>query len=578
MGLFSVFGFGQKSDHIIFGILDDSKIKLKLKEYALPNDARVELIEVSSHSQNNNFISESLPIEYFDLAKYHGINFDEFESKIKSKNIEALKFIEYYNSLSEEHKSDLLFTISDKPFNFLKNNKAIQEFILKKYEDAPTKSYKVKFLIQINDENVINEIDEFLTNFSVDDYFYNNDRFILLLIKNNEEIKAITHFENLVSSKICNYEKMLVNEPTKSLISLSNFNLDCELLFNPKTRCRYIEICIKAIESNAFSIYEIMDNIQLLWRSNLLSEIQKNKIIDYCKIGVRKHSEFSKLNISKIQSCFNNILTDYYGFEYILNYKEFGYFDEIFDFPAFEIERLVRFKKLKSEQKEFIVDFVKENYKEEKINWNYFSGKQWIMTQLTDFSLMDSQVIYDENDVRNYLSSKSLLDTVNYSEYEKELVKEAYRIDILRPLPLNKYVWSLIGENIPEIAFDMEVGTFPIDYKYLISKFTSKMNKNLDLIIEVNQKIEMNDNIASYTLKFNTIRSTKGYQIVISNSSDWYSVNSIINVLNLLCMDNDKSERWINIETGDQTASYVLVNPKVYNELNNKFNLKDKYK
>ncbi len=321
-----------------------------------------------------------------------------------------------------------------------------------------------------------------------------------------------------------------------------------------------------------------MNNLQLLWRSNLLSEIQKNKIVDYCRVGVRKHSEFSKLNITQLQDCFNNIIADYYGFEYLLNYRELGYFDEKFDFPAFEIQRIVRFKKLNPEQKEFIIKFVKENYKEEKINWDYFGGKQWIMTHLTDFTLMDSQITYDENEVRNYLTSKSLMDTDTNCEYEKDLVKQAYRIDILRPIPLNKFVWSLIGDKIPEISFDMEVSTFPIDYSLLFSQFTEKMNKNLGLAIVMNQKIEKTNNGTTYTLKVNKIGSTKEYQIVITNSSDWYSVNSIINVLNLLCMDNCKSERWINIETGDQTASYVLVNPKVYNELNDKFNLKDKYK
>lgn len=588
MGLFSMLGFGQKSDDNYFGSIDDTRIKLKLNEYALSNDddAIVELIEVSPHTQNNIQTTESLTKECFDLAKYHGIRFYEVEEKVKSQNIETSTFIEYYNSLSDEYKNDLLFVsqISYKPCSFIKNNKAIQEFILKKYNDASTKrsnqlkSYKVNFLILIDDENRINEIDKFLTDLSADDYFYHNDKFLLFLINNEEEIKAITHFENLVFTKILNYEKLLVNEPTNSLISLSNFNLDCEFLFNPKTRSRYIETCIKAIESNAFGIFEIMNNIQLLWRSNLLSEIQKNKIVDYCRVGVRKHSEFSKLSISQLQDCFNNIIADYYGFEYLLNYKELGYFDEKFDFPAFEIQRIVGFKKLNPEQKEFIIKFVKDNYKEEKIHWDYFDGTQWIMTHLTDFTLMDSQITYDENEIRNYLSSKSLLDTITNCEYEKELVKQAYRIDILRPIPLNKYVWSLIGDNIPEIWFDMEVGKFPIDYNLPVSQFVTKMNTKLDLVIEMNQNIEMNNNEATYTLKFNTIGSSKGYKIVISNSSAWYSVNSIINVLNFLCMDNGKSERWINIETGDQIASYILVNPKVYDELNNRFNLKDKYK
>jgi hypothetical protein len=147
--------------------------------------------------------------------------------------------------------------ISYKTCFFVRENKDIQQFILKKYDEVKSKeinqskSYKINFLYLNGDSSSFERIDSFLINFSVNDFYFHVDRFILALFKNGFELKAINHFENLIKKKIADFNSQEIKEPKYSMILLSNYNLDCELLFNPKTRAKYVETCISSIESNA---------------------------------------------------------------------------------------------------------------------------------------------------------------------------------------------------------------------------------------------------------------------------------------------------------------------------------------
>lgn len=137
--------------------------------------------------------------------------------------------------------------------------------------------------------------------------------------------------------------------------------------------------------------------------------------------------------------------------------------------------------------------------------------------------------------------------------------------------PLSFIYGILDKENIYH-SFDAETGFVPADYDELVLEFASKSKGILsDILVWMDVKENRDGETFQYIIT--VISNNKVFIAKPEDMGDWYDIMAVNALLDKLFEDLKSKEKFVSIETGDQTVQYIFGDPEKINLLVKKFRL-----
>jgi hypothetical protein len=178
--------------------------------------------------------------------------------------------------------------------------------------------------------------------------------------------------------------------------------------------------------------------------------------------------------------------------------------------------------------------------------------------------------------------------TYALSRFRPELVAEdVYSIGIIDHKPGEAEIKELMQENRESAAsfihallhkqkimqsFDAETGMVPVDYDVLLMEFASKSQGVLkDLKVWMDAKEDKKAGNTKYTIT--TLAGNKAFIIKPEDIGDWYDVPLVSKLLDEILLHLGTPRRFVAVDTGDQTASFIFGEPAKVEALVKKYNL-----
>ena len=123
----------------------------------------------------------------------------------------------------------------------------------------------------------------------------------------------------------------------------------------------------------------------------------------------------------------------------------------------------------------------------------------------------------------------------------------------------NGYIYNFLTVSGIYQWFDAETGFVPVDYDNLIKEFAKNSNGKL-VTIDVWMDVAIDEDY-KVDYKIYLSANERIYIVKPEDIGDWYDVDLILNLMNTVLSDSKLKERYIFIDTGDQTVQ-ILFGPK----------------
>ncbi|MEP3374697.1 MAG: hypothetical protein ABJL43_01145 [Maribacter dokdonensis] len=253
--------------------------------------------------------------------------------------------------------------------------------------------------------------------------------------------------------------------------------------------------------------------------------------------------------------------------------------DKFFDalYPASELYKLSKDKEIvetilkqfekRGEYQDYLIDRVVSTLIKMDAT-EYFSN--------LDNTLKNQELI--NSLVKNYNLTKVSIETVAKDLYELGVVDEPISqkaIDKAKKLSNNEetggFVYDLLTASELHQWFDAETGTLPVDYDNLILEFSKNSNGKLkDIEVWMDADVDKNYNVE---YKIFVSANNRIYIMAPEDIGDWYDVEMTLNLMNTIAKDANLDERYVFIDTGDQTVQTLFGPIKNVTEFIEKYNL-----
>ncbi|WP_203258432.1 hypothetical protein [Hyunsoonleella ulvae] len=133
------------------------------------------------------------------------------------------------------------------------------------------------------------------------------------------------------------------------------------------------------------------------------------------------------------------------------------------------------------------------------------------------------------------------------------------------------YAYDLLSVSNLYLWFDAEPGILPVDYDDLILKFIKNSNGKLNEIdVWMDADVDKSHNI---NYKIYVSANDRVYIIYPEDIGDWYDVEVVLNLMNTIAKDANLVERYVFIDTGDQTVQTLFGPEDKVNQFIEKYNL-----
>ncbi|WP_271770012.1 hypothetical protein [Aquimarina algiphila] len=135
------------------------------------------------------------------------------------------------------------------------------------------------------------------------------------------------------------------------------------------------------------------------------------------------------------------------------------------------------------------------------------------------------------------------------------------------------YTYSFLMNSGIFLWFDTETGFIPVDYDVLITNFFKNARgkfKDAMVWMDVSEKPFVND---ALDYKITLIANDKIYIATPEDIGDWYDMEVVLQLLNKVLDDAGNKERFVFIDTGDQTAQFMFGPEKKVKQFAEKYNL-----
>jgi hypothetical protein len=134
------------------------------------------------------------------------------------------------------------------------------------------------------------------------------------------------------------------------------------------------------------------------------------------------------------------------------------------------------------------------------------------------------------------------------------------------------FIYGILENEKVYHYFDAETGFVPADYDNLLLEFASKSKGVLkDMIVWMDAKENKDGETFQYTIT--VISNNKAFIAKPEDIGDWYDVVTVNTILEKVLADLNSRERFVSIDTGDQTVHYIFGDPANVNQLAKKYKL-----
>lgn len=121
-------------------------------------------------------------------------------------------------------------------------------------------------------------------------------------------------------------------------------------------------------------------------------------------------------------------------------------------------------------------------------------------------------------------------------------------------------------------SFDAETDFVPADYDKLLNGFVTKSKGVLkDIVVWMDARENKDGETFDYTVT--VISHGKAFVAKPQDVGDWYDIMTVNAILEKVLQDLQSKERFVSIETGDQTVQYIFGNPEGIEKLAKKYKL-----
>lgn len=154
------------------------------------------------------------------------------------------------------------------------------------------------------------------------------------------------------------------------------------------------------------------------------------------------------------------------------------------------------------------------------------------------------------------LAELQLIDRSILDEARREAAKEEEQLGY-------DPILDILGQCQILFAFDAETGIIPCRHDHLIESFakhTRGQFQPLACTERMNQRFP-EDYKANYSIAF--VHNSKLYSFTAENHGDWYDIASVVSAINFALSESGRIERFLALDTGDQTAIFVYGPPTI---------------
>lgn len=205
--------------------------------------------------------------------------------------------------------------------------------------------------------------------------------------------------------------------------------------------------------------------------------------------------------------------------------------------PDYVLARIVRFYKEKN-----ALQYIQQP-------GNYISNKELANRLSSSYAV---SAIAPE-DVLKDLHTFNLIDKDPGKEIMNELVEESEG-----NAPALAY--SLLDQQKRFFAFDTETSFVPVDYDKLLLEFAARSNGVLkDMLVWMDFKDKNKGENFDYTIT--VVFNNKAYIAKPEDVGDWYDMGTVQDILEKLFEDTGSKEKFVPVDTGDQTMQYIFGEP-----------------
>lgn len=483
------------------------------------------------------------------------------------KNVLAFskdELFQYYESLAKSTQESFICNVEViKKIDLIKTDKAVSDFFLKEYEQYKVNKKEsiysqrlyIYYLSLINRPDYLKEVKSFF-----DDSPYKNEAEIYNMMlsdmwKNGDRQEVLDYFKKGVN-KYVEFQRQYPNVITRSSIYLTNKKLMIDFLFaEDKIKNDFINFSFKFLEeANILELEFPTWFVRVLVNSRQLSEEQETRLIQLLEKDKMKYAK-SFASIYKVFTMNVDSLKNM-SEEYIKNEMTFD--------PIFKMVKA----ELSVEDKKYLTDFLEKYHLDIKKDYSmdFYTDKPFIKQHL------NNTLSYQE--IQSVFANMGIEDKIPYEEFRKKQILEATDKATLVTLPYRKgfLVQQITEPNIPNVSFFERPIFRPLPYKEHLDSFSRGVEETYGFKIFNHVDVIASESryspYTNYVLNIYS-KNSKVYKIKILQHHDTdLHVTPMLSVLNKILKEEKVEKRWIPVEMDYRTKSHWLMEPAVYNYLN----------
>jgi hypothetical protein len=121
--------------------------------------------------------------------------------------------------------------------------------------------------------------------------------------------------------------------------------------------------------------------------------------------------------------------------------------------------------------------------------------------------------------------------------------------------------------------FDVEVGTYPVPHESLVEQL-ARISRGRFRAAHVDQTIVGDpEKDETLTYKLQWVYGDRLYTVTPQDIGDWYDLGTVVDGANAALEDNGRKERFLLLNTGDQTAQVIFGDPETLETLATQYHL-----
>ncbi|MGQ2983566.1 hypothetical protein [Flavobacterium sp.] len=180
-----------------------------------------------------------------------------------------------------------------------------------------------------------------------------------------------------------------------------------------------------------------------------------------------------------------------------------------------------------------------------------------LRTMVSEYYKLEKKTVAENND---YLIKNGLITT---QVTQEQLNKRKTDEDIFYS---DDSIYSILDLAGISYNFDVEPGVYPADHDTLLLDLTNRSAGKIRGV-KAYQQSKFDDKEETSEIHLIAVYKNKAYILIPEDLGDWYDMEAFSLLLEAIAKDSGLKEKFVPVETGDQTAWYIFGEPQKVQKL-----------